>query len=343
MMNMALSYLEEHRVSLDLERLGVPRRLTSVVLTPRFQASRHAVFLILPVGRVRPVLVAKVPRLPDAGEFLEREVRILRAVQALRPGGFASVPEVVAYDTYCGYPILLETAIVGTPMSKAVARRDMARCCRLGVEWLVEVQQPQPDRGGADWFDRLVLEPLAAIENASALTPDEERALAVTRQLAARLQEANLPPVLEHGDLSHPNLIVMPHGGLGVVDWELARLDGLVACDLFFFLTYIAFARNRARSLPEYLQAFHEAFFGTEAWARPYISHYARALELPTEALAPLFVLTWARYTGQLVARVREAGGLDDRLSGETADWLRSNRYHALWLYAASHVGDLSF
>jgi len=35
--------------------------------------------------------------------------------------------------------------------------------------------------------------------------------------------------VAEHGDLSHPNLIVDPNDELGVVDWELATTEGCQA------------------------------------------------------------------------------------------------------------------
>ena len=41
------------------------------------------------------------------------------------------------------------------------------------------------------------------------------------------LRDAGLPLVLEHGDTSHPNLLLRRFGDLAVVDWELANPDGL--------------------------------------------------------------------------------------------------------------------
>ena len=91
-MNVALAFLQANRQRLGLDAYGIPARLSSLVLTPRFQASRHVVFLLMPHGDPRPVLVAKLPRLVDTNASLSREAASLRAVQQLRPFGFDSVP-----------------------------------------------------------------------------------------------------------------------------------------------------------------------------------------------------------------------------------------------------------
>ena len=97
-MNTVLSFLHENRQRFALERYGAHGRLASLVITPRFQASSHVVFMIWATGTTTPVLVAKTPRLVDATTNLQREVANLRLVQARRPAGFASVPQVVAFE-----------------------------------------------------------------------------------------------------------------------------------------------------------------------------------------------------------------------------------------------------
>src|SRR5262249_5861925 len=62
-MNMVLTYLEANRQRLDLARYGLPERLSSMMVTPRFRTSNHVVFLVLAPGRPEPLLVAKLPRL----------------------------------------------------------------------------------------------------------------------------------------------------------------------------------------------------------------------------------------------------------------------------------------
>ncbi|GAB4416688.1 MAG: hypothetical protein Kow00106_12390 [Anaerolineae bacterium] len=339
-MNTVLTFLRDHRERLALEQRGVPQQLTAVLLTPRFQASRHVIAMILPVGSVEPVLVAKVPRLASDGTALAHEAEILRALQA-DGDGEGSIPQVIAFEEVSGFPLLIETALTGTLLDRAAVRRDPAGSCELGLAWLLRMALPS--RGtldGAAW-ERLIGGPLGAFAASFPLAAEEEALLAETRAWAESLRGDDLPLVLEHGDLSHPNLIVGRSGRLGVVDWELARLQGLPGHDLFFFLTYVAFARQRADEIAAQVNAFRAAYFGDGAWAAPYLARYAGHLWLSAEQMRALFVLCWARYTWSLWERVTRAEAVtgDD---GERAAWLRANRYYRLWGEALRHVQRLS-
>jgi aminoglycoside phosphotransferase len=374
-MNTVLTYLEANRQRLDLARYGVPERLSSVVVTPRFRASSHVVFLVLAPGKPEPLLVAKLPRLGGSSASVEREVANLRAVQTGRAGGFHSIPRVVAFEEYRGRPILVETALVGNPMDPAAVRRDQDQCCTMVVSWLAELPRPARRADSAvpvtaasrlthstnaeqavagldiqqagsehmiSWFSRLVEQPLRHFECVFPLSVEEQRLLERTWELIAPLRDADLPSVFEHGDLSHPNIMLLRNGEPGVVDWELAEPRGLPTYDLFFFLTYIAFASHNARKGDEHLAAFHTAFFGHAAWARPYVAAYAGRLRLPPHTLTPLFVLCWARYMTSLLQRL-DAAPASGRLGRETADWLRANRYYALWRHAVLNARGLDW
>lgn len=344
-MNTVLAFLHRNRERLNLERYGVPAQLSSVMVTPRFRASNHVVFLVLPQGKPEPVLVAKVPRLAGANGSVEREVANLQTVQASRAGGFDSIPRVIAFEKYGNRSILIETALVGRPMDPPNVRRNFAGCCQAVVDWLTEVQQPVDGPGETDdsWFKQLVEYPLHYFRDVFPLSIEEERLLERTWRLIEPLRDINLPLVVEHGDLSHPNVMLLKDGGPGVVDWELANLHGLPTCDLFFFLTYVAFARHNARKTGNYLPAFHAAFFGRRAWAGPYIHTYAERLNLSRQVLVPLFVLTWARYMVSLLQRLDNAGDVNRRTEPETATWLRANRYYQLWRHTVTHVNELEW
>src|SRR4051812_32640594 len=127
-MNTVLTFLEINRQRLDLARYGVPERLSSVVVTPRFRASNHVVFLVLGPRGPEPLLVAKLPGRGGASARVEREVANLRAVQASRAGGFDSIPRVVAFEQPLGQPILVETALAGRAMDPPAVQRDHAGC-----------------------------------------------------------------------------------------------------------------------------------------------------------------------------------------------------------------------
>ncbi len=145
-----------------------------------------------------------------------------------------------------------------------------------------------------------------------------------------------LPLVFEHGDLSHPNIMLLKRGGLGVVDWELAEPQGLPAYDLFCFLVYAAFAKHNARSSGGYLSAFPTRLLWPGRLGAPMSLAYAKQLGLPTEALTPLFILCWARYVANLLMRLGDSEAPQGRLEQGTADWLRANRCYALWRYSVT-------
>jgi len=342
-MNSVLAFLHANWQRLDLTRYGAPTQFACVIMTPRFVASSHLVFLVLRSDGTDPVLVVKLPRLRSANASVKREAKNLQAIQASRGGGFDTIPQVITCEPYGGRQLLVETALAGYLMDSRLVRRDPAYCCNLVIEWLTHVHGASHRFNKVDpnWFDRLVERPQGYLTSVFPISADEGRLLERTRELTAPLRWMRLPLVIEHGDLSHPNLMLLKQGGLGVVDWELADPLGLPVCDLIFFLTYVAFAARGANSGDDYLAAFHGAFFAHDAWARPYVRDYAERLQLSPQALAPLMVLVWVRYFAARLARLRHAGRASGRVDPSTAAWLRADRYYLLWRYAVTHIDEL--
>jgi aminoglycoside phosphotransferase (APT) family kinase protein len=251
---------------------------------------------------------------------------------------------VVAYEDYHEHRLLIETAVPGRPMSPAIVRRQPDQCIEAALTWLLELQQatasstPRDDR---DWFERLVEQPLQQFNALLPQSAEEAGLVHQTLSLMRPLRDHDMPLVMEHGDFSSPNILQDENGRVGVVDWELAEPKGLPAADLFFFLTYIAFARQNARKNADYLKAFQQAFFGPKAWAWPYVARYRERLNLAPEMLAPLFVVTWGRYVAGLLLRLQESNEAGGIVGNETVKWLRSNRYYVLWRYAIEHAKEL--
>jgi len=341
--NIVLTFLEENRKRLDLDRYSAGRRLSTLMVTPRFHASRHVVFLVFAGSRDEPILVAKLPRIGSGRRGIECEAANLRSAEMLLPKGSGSIPRVLACEPFRGHPLLVETALDGRPMGPAKVRRHLVRCCRTMIDWLTAMRVPDdlPADHDAGWFQRLIDRPLHGFEKAFPVSAEEARSLEETRRVVWALDAANLPPVFEHGDLSHPNVMVLRDGKAGVIDWELAEPRGLPATDLFFFLTYAAFAVEKAATGVEYVRAFHAAFFERSAWARPYVSAYARRLQLPPETLTPLFVACWARRVAGLLTRPDETEDFPARVGRDTAQWLRANRYYLLWRHTLLHLHEL--
>jgi aminoglycoside phosphotransferase len=342
-MNVVLEYLVRHRRELSLGDYGDPSRLSCVLATPRYRASRHVVFFVLAEGRPEPILVAKVPRLAGAGERLDREAENLRNVQAARAGGFQSIPRVIAFEDFHEQPVLIETALSGRPMSAPLVRRKPEFCIETVMDWLIDLHSATAVRGHGqpDHCSVICEQSLARFRNLVRLTRREEELVGGTEDILGGLRTVDLPLVFEHGDLSSPNILLLRNGGAGVVDWELAHARSLPALDLFFFLTFVAFARRSARRRSEYLSAFHDAFFGGGAWARPYVLRYAEQLGLPAKALQPLFILCWSRYVNGLLSRL--SGSSLNSIDQETAEWLRENRFYLLWEHAVTYRKELQW
>ncbi len=338
-MNVVLAYLAHNQERLRLGQFGGINGLSCLFITPRFRASAHVVCIVLSVADQRPLFVAKMPRLPERVEGLAHEANMLSLVQRSRPGGFDTVPRALMFESFRGWPILLETALVGEPMSPNVVRRNPEWCVNLVTDWLIDLHNATAaPTSQNEWFRRAVEQPLAALTNGLPATATQERDLcARTLAEAEKLRDYLVPFVFEHGDLSHPNILIMPTGRAGVVDWELATPWGVPVADLIFFLTFVAFARHRAHERERHVEAFQTAFFGEETWARNAVRRYMKAMCLPTRALPALIVLGWARYVAGLVQRLA-AGTPNGRLDEKTVAWLRTNRYYRLWRWTLEHA-----
>lgn len=346
-MNVVLDYLSRDRERLDLDARGVPPLARAVLLTPRFRTSSHIVFLLLPERGSEPALVAKLPRRGGMSPALGREAAALEAIRSRQAAEPGTVPELVAYDSHRGHALLIETALVGAHLHRAAVRRDVAGAVEAASDWLLEAHRRSASSSKDDtWFERLVSRPLDRLEESLGASGDAVRLIGRTRELAETLRGASLPLVLVHGDFAHPNLIRLPGGRLGVIDWELGEMGGLPAGDLFLFLAYAALARDGSHRGASDVPAAHAALCGDRAWARPVVHRYFRAAGLDRAWLGPLFALAFARSLAGLLDRTGGEDANDNGASGESDPgqingWLRTDRRYALWEHAVVHAGHL--
>lgn len=338
-MGAVVSFLKQNWHRLPVTPWGEPERMACVYLTPRFRASSHVIAFLMKEGFSDPIFVAKIPRIAGDNARLDREVENLRMIHTARAGGVDAIPKVIAYENHGGDRLLIETAIAGRPMKPAVVRRRTAQCLELAIDWLLDLPLAAlpTGNGAASGFSHLVERPLQRFKQQAAGDPMACKMAERTLACLTPLAQARIPCVVEHGDFSHPNVMFAGDSGLGVVDWELAEIKGLPATDLFVFLSYVAFSRHRARKSPEYLRAFREAFFGEDAWAPRFMQRYAEQLQLRHDTLRLLFLACWARYVAGLVARLENGHATD----ATTLEWLRGNRYYAMWQYTLEHFDEL--
>jgi aminoglycoside phosphotransferase len=335
------SFLRSHQERLGLGSRGIEEPISFVLVTPRFRASRHVVVLVLG-RRSQPALVVKIARLAEDTAGVDHEADVLHALQEAGPHRFETIPRVVLREQWRGHPVLVETALVGRPLAPAYVRRHPEQAVAATLEWLDQLAAvPAAPDDADDRFDRLLARPLSMLGD---VLPqgDERDAAARTLAQLEPLRRGRIASVAEHGDLSDPNLLLLPNGRVGVVDWELAELRGFPAHDLFVFLAYVAVARARATSADAQLRAFRAAFATPTGWLRPYAVVYADALGIERSQLRPLFLACWARIT---TGRLERLLGTDGAVaaSAELADWLRHDRYYRFWRNALASSRDFSW
>jgi len=296
---------------------GAGERSTSVLVTPRFPTSRHVVALVVPDGERDPALVVKIPRLAEDTGGVEHEAEVLRSLE-----GVPGVPRALALARAHGRCGLVETAVRGVPLNPRAVRHDAEASVRTVRAWLERLPTAAPDREAAE---RLIGRPLAAAESL------EPRLVERTLAAVAPLAGSEFPLVLEHGDVSHPNLVLQPDGSLAVIDWELAEPRGLPLNDLCFFLAYVAACRDGADSADAVATSFLRAFVGRDAWGGRIVLEEARRLGLPSGLVEPLFLAVWARDAARFPARAGLGAGSQE------------SRPHVRWRLAVEHVGALGW
>jgi aminoglycoside phosphotransferase len=340
-MNALCEYLRDSWGELGLEPAAPPARLSCLVRTPRFRASSHVLLFVFANRGPEPILIAKVPRLPGDHGALDREAGNLAALSCFHPEKIEGVPRLVAYRDWHDTKLLLQSVVPGDPMSPARVRERPAESLHAVMRWVTQLHVATRgfQTGSSGTIRRCIdrtLEELGAVLPAAAPKgPMLERARVLTEPLGRHV----LPRVFEHGDLSSPNILVDGEGRVGVVDWELGDPVGLPGADVFFLLTYIAFARADANRTGRYVEAFANAFFGPGSWARPVVAEYAAAIGLPERILRPLFLLSWARYLAGMTTRMHEPDPAAP--APDWVEWFASNRYFALWRYTLEHWEDL--
>src|SRR4051794_25224992 len=207
-MNLVERILLEHFDSLRLADAGLGRDLQTVLVTPRFPTSRHVVALILAGRDPRPRAVAKIPRrhLDDAGVLTEAD--ILGRLENLAGGPLPGVPRLLGTVDADGRTMLVETAVDGAALDPALVARDVDGAVAAGGTFVAGLPLVLSADENPDWYAQTIAEPLAELATLVPLDGQTESWCARTHQVLAPLREAPVPAVLEHGDLSHPNIFL---------------------------------------------------------------------------------------------------------------------------------------
>jgi hypothetical protein len=204
-------------------------------------------------GGHEPVAV-KIPATPAAGAAVEREGRMLAALRDVLVAPVAgTVPRFVEARQVDGRPVLVSTAMPGTPMSVPYHRwlhtaraRSVAADFTLARDWLAAFQATtRGPRELLDWPDE-VCDSLSGRWDGHASLP---AALARVQSAARATRRLRCARTAVHGDFWFGNLLVTDGRITGVVDWEHGEPAGSPLRDLArFALSYCLYLDRHTRT-----------------------------------------------------------------------------------------------
>ena len=214
------------------------------------------VTLILLDARGKPGAVAKATRRPSAEAALMAEYAALKELTLAAPEAMVEAPAPIALERVDGHLVLVESPLPGKPMTAGYYSpghtsdpRRVEGDFRAAEEWLGKFQRMTAT-------SEVMLDQSTMLACVDAVTAryrreigwsdvEEELFTAVARR-GLDFEGTALPLVGVHGDFWMGNLLMSEDRIGGVVDWELARLNGLPFRDIFKFPTSYGLYLDRA-------------------------------------------------------------------------------------------------
>jgi hypothetical protein len=322
-----LLHLENKAASLEPALPAIEDWTNYVLVLPKHGNARHLVFLLVGKNGM-PAVVVKLSRIPGDDAGIVREAQNLRLLAPRLTTGQARAPRVLLLDRWHNRRLLVEQALNGEALEPGKhSQRDVDDV--LG--WLQVAAKPSGSRRMVGTrYESLVARPLRlAARVLAAAGADAGRLHSVAERTLSSLRGSQLPVVFEHGHLGFRNIIRLDEGGIGVIDWEYGRPDGVPLSDIVFFLSCVAEAKGRYESTA---QASIEELMSPRSWGRDTLEAFARGLKVPPRLVSPLIVLSFTRQLATLSMQLLP--GLGDPsadVSYKVAASVAHHRYRWLW------------
>ena len=228
--------------------------LRPVVVGVSKDPNAKVTLILVSASSGHPALVAKVPTSRKAALAVEREIQMLDAIRQRLPDRLReTVPRPIRTVEFDGRPVLVATALSGTPMTVSYfAPRHTANRSRVAADlhaagsWLGHMQQATAAEHATIDIVSGLAERLRSRFGMDDHLGDVADRLA---ELDARLRSAKTPRTVVHGDFWFGNVLMQGGALSGVVDWEAGSLCGEPAKDLArFALSYALYLDRRTRS-----------------------------------------------------------------------------------------------
>ena len=270
---------------------GQPNTTSQLLVTGGNRTVNKAVSLIFDEPRSRPIVAAKMARVPASAQALVKEAARLEAVRSRT--NTEGVPRLLFNKEIGRTYTIGVTAFTGSPMFMHLNRKNYRRFAIKATDWLIGLAGAPWPRSRDLWRSRLVQSVLDKFECSYGRVACYQE---LEKAEQAILSLTKLPLVCEQRDFSPWNILLTPKEDLAVLDWESAEPEGLPGLDLVYFLTYLAFFLDGACDEVSYKRSYrigNDSKSFTGRLNSECLRRYGSALNLQFSCFRPLRLLTW--------------------------------------------------
>lgn len=258
------------------------------------ERANTAVFHLIDPALGKLAAITKVPLHSDGLERVLGEAGVLKLLGASAERAGARVPkpllEIVAA------PLLLESAVAGTPAAQVLARApaQLANVLKTVGRWLEQWSRLTVRRQLIDaaWIERELIVPLDIVAAQIPLGAFAPWVAALGRGFVGRVA----PLTAAHNDLTMWNVLLADDGALGVVDWEAGRSAFFPLSDLLYTAVDAVAAAGR---YTDRLTAFQACMVTGGRWShllKEMRSQIAGVLDAPRGWLQLCFFACWLHH-----------------------------------------------
>jgi Phosphotransferase enzyme family len=237
----------------SVEDLLTDQRSRGVLIAASRDPDAKLTFVVTTPRAAGESVVVKIPTTMAAGGAVEHEGRILAQLSRRRLGPIAdTIPRYVEMLRLDSRPVLVSTAMTGTPMSVGYHRwlhtaRPSAVKTDFGLaaDWLNRLQSATAAEPGALTWAGEVAESLSGRWDGHPALP-----AAIDRLVVANdaLSGVSVRRTAVHGDFWFGNVLVNETIVSGVVDWEAGAAESWPLCDIVrFALSYSLYLDRHTR------------------------------------------------------------------------------------------------
>jgi len=301
-----------------------PKRLEWMLLTGGQRSISKVVAVVSGDEDKKGQLAIKIPRVFESISSLTREAENLRTLST--KGNLPGVPKLLFCQQHTGVLTVGETFLAGIPLFKLLCHDNCRDLALTATRWLADFAGRAEPIPPATWRKRLI-DPVIADFDASFGPILDTGLFRTSTDCLATL--GPLPIVCEQRDFAPWNLLITDAGNLAVLDWESSELQGLPALDLIYFLTYMTFSLNKAKSLDDF-QHSYSAMLNPSTLSGSIADECLRLYLIQTglspALLRPLRLLTWLIHSRSEYQRL-----VADSAGKPVRDTLRRSLFLNLW------------